>query len=305
MMVRFLALIVLLAPSAWAALIPDVRAAIAQGNWTLAEKHIADHRAAGGITPEVLEAHSWLGRGAQAAKLWDKAAAYAAETRRLSLSELKQRPLDAEPRLPIALGASIEVQAHVMAARNERTGAVYFLEKELAAWRDTSIRTRIQKNIHLLSLEGKPLPPLEMKNHLGAPPPSAAGLKGKPLLLFFWAHWCGDCKYQAPILARLQKEYGPQGLLIIGPTQRYGYIARGEDAPPAEELKYIDQVRQQHYGSVAGMTAPVSEENFKNFGCSTTPTLMLVDRAGIVRMYHPGKMPYEELAPRVSAVVGK
>jgi hypothetical protein len=51
------------------------------------------------------------------------------------------------------------------------------------------------------------------------------------------------------------------------------------------------------------MAVPVSEENFKSWGCSTTPTLALIDRGGVVRLYHPGRMSYEELAPKVAAIV--
>jgi len=51
------------------------------------------------------------------------------------------------------------------------------------------------------------------------------------------------------------------------------------------------------------MTVPVSEENFKAWGASTTPTLALIDRLGIVRLYNPGKLSYEELAPKVAAIV--
>jgi thioredoxin-related protein len=50
------------------------------------------------------------------------------------------------------------------------------------------------------------------------------------------------------------------------------------------------------------MSVPVSEETFRNYGASTTPTIVLADRAGIVRLYHPGKMTYEELAGRVAEV---
>ncbi|MEX2264292.1 MAG: TlpA disulfide reductase family protein [Bryobacteraceae bacterium] len=286
-------------------IIADVRAAIAQRDFSLGEKHITDYRSRGGVTPEMLAALSWLGRGALAEKQFDKADAYAAETRKLALSELKKRPLDAEAHLPIALGASIEVQAHVMDGRGERGEAVSFLKRELEAWRDTSIRTRIQKNIHLLSLEGKPAPALELAEWVGEKPVPVEKLKGNAVLLFFWAHWCGDCKGQAPVLAQLQSAYGKKGLIVMGPTQRYGYTARGEDAAPEMEKPYIDSIRRQFYSSVADMRTPVSEENFKNFGVSTTPTLVLIDRKGIVRLYHPGKMPYQALAPHVEAALGR
>ena len=302
MLSRLLGLILLLGPAVSAGILSEVRAAIARNDLAAGEALIAKYRAERGVTAEMLEALSWLGRGALASKQYDKADDYAARTRKLALQALKSRPLDADNNLPIALGASIEVQAQVMAARGERAGAVDFLRGELKRWHDTSIRTRIQKNINLLSLEGKPAPPLELKEHLGANPPALASLKGKPVLLFFWAHWCPDCKQEAPVLARLKSEH--PDLAILGPTQRYGYVARGLEAPPAEELKYIDKVRREQYGAVPDMPAPVSEENFKNYGASTTPTLVLIDRAGMVRLYHPGKMTYEELAAKVRAIMG-
>jgi thioredoxin-related protein len=43
------------------------------------------------------------------------------------------------------------------------------------------------------------------------------------------------------------------------------------------------------------MPAPVSEENFRNYGASTTPTLVLIDRNGIVKMFHPGNLSLPEL----------
>jgi thiol-disulfide isomerase/thioredoxin len=304
MFFRLLAVAFLAVSAAFGSIVGDVRAAIARNDFTSGERLIAEYRATNGVTPEMVEAHSWMGRGALAAKQYDKAEVYAVETRKLSLEQLKKRPLDAERHLPIALGASIEVQAQVMAARGARSEAVAFLRRELEIYRNTSIRTRIQKNINLLSLEGRPAPPLEMKEYLGPKPVPLASLKGKVLVLFFWAHWCGQCKAQAPILARLESEFGDKGLLVIGPTQRYGYATRGEDATPAEELRHIEQVRRQYYSALSDMPVPVSDDNFKTYGCSTTPTLLLVDRQGIVRMYHPGRMPYEELAARIAALAG-
>lgn len=277
------------------ALVPDIRRAISADDFGKAERLIAEYRSANGITPEMLEAYSWLGRGAFTFKRYDQAEKYAAATKSMAVAELAKRKLDAERALPIALGAAIEVQAQVLAARGQRDQAVHYLKQELNTYRDTSIRTRIQKNINLLSLEGKPVPALE---HF-----SAAAIRGKPALLFFWAHWCPDCKSMAPVLAKLKEEFGKQGLVLVAPTQTYGYAEKGREVPPAEEVRYIHQIRSEYYPALSASEMPVSAENFKNFGSSTTPTLVLVDRAGVVRLYHPGKMSFEELAPKVKETV--
>jgi len=298
------ALALLLGPAAPAqTLVREVRAAIGKGDYTQAEARIAKYRDASGVTSEMLEAQSWLGRAALAAKQLDRAESYAVETHKLALELLKTRRLDDDVRLPLALGAAIEVQAQVIGARGERGVAIEFLQRELRAYQGTSIRTRIQKNINLLSLEGQRAPDIEIREWLGSKPASLSSIKGRAVLLFFWAHWCGDCKYQAPILARLEREFGPQGLLLVGPTQRYGYVAGGQEAAPPDESRYIDEIRKRFYGDLPAMPVPVSEENFKRYGASTTPTLVLIDRQGLVRMYHPGRMPYEELAPRIEAVL--
>lgn len=296
---QVLVLLVLGAVPVWAQLVPEVRRAANAQDFARGEALLDAYRRVHGVTPEMILALSWMARGAQAAQAWEKAETYAAETRRLALEELKRRPLDAEPHLPTALGAAIEVRAHALAARRALADALTFLRVELKRWAGTSIRARIQKNVHLLSLTGKPAPPLDVREHLGEKPPSLEQLEGQPVILFFWAHWCADCKQQKLVLEQLQREYAAKGLVIVGPTRRYGYVAGGADATPEQEFRYIDEVRKTFYGSLQ-MAVPVSEENFNAWGCSSTPTVAILNRAGHVILYHPGRMPYEKLAPFVA-----
>ncbi len=291
------------APAATQSVIAEVRAAIAKGDFAGGEQTLATYRKARGTTPEALEALSWLGRGALAAKQLDQAEDYALQTYDLCVEALKTRKMDDEPRLPIAIGAAIEVRANVHAQRGALADAVHLLQEELATYRATSIRTRLQKNLNLLSLEGKPAPALDIAEYLGPKPASLASLKGKPVVVFFWAHWCPDCKAMSGTLEKLLAAYRAQGLTVVSPTQRYGYVASRKTALPAEETPYIERTRAEFYGWMAKESLPLSDENFKNYGASTTPTVVLIDRAGIVRLYHPGQMTFDELEPLVKALV--
>jgi thiol-disulfide isomerase/thioredoxin len=286
-------------------LVNDVRGLISRHDFGGAEREVQTYRAQTGATSELAAALSWLARGALDARRYDQADWYAAETRKLALDLLRTHKLDGDRWLPTALGASIEVHAQVLAARGERPEAIAFLREQLALFNATSIHERIRKNMNLLTLEGKPAPPIEAQEWLGPRTASLASLRGHPVLLFFWAHWCPDCKAEAPVLAALKNTYGPQGLALVGPTRLYGYVAGGEEAAPAAEKQYIEQVRRRYYAALADMPVPVSAASFLAYGASTTPTLILIDAKGVVRFYHPGAVSEQELSVRIQALLAQ
>ncbi len=290
---------------AQADLIGDVRSQLAQNSFSAAESELKNYKSQHGVTPEYLEASSWMARAAASTKQWDQAAAYASETRRLCKQQLTKRKLDAEPHLPIALGAAYEVLAQEMAEKGQHAQAVSLLRSALARYGNTSIRARLQKNLNLLALVGQPAPPLQVTQYLGPKPPTPSALKGSPVLLFFWAHWCVDCKAEVPVIARLRQEFAPAGLVVIGPTQLYGYAAQGADATPEQERAYIESVRARYYASLQDMPVPLSKQNFNAYGASTTPTLVVLNRAGQVAMYHPGALSYDELRNAVQKAVAR
>ncbi|MGC1371251.1 MAG: TlpA disulfide reductase family protein [Candidatus Sulfotelmatobacter sp.] len=289
----------------WANVVDQVRIALAQNNFSAADSYLNSYRAQAGITPEYVEAYSWMARAALDAGQYDQATAYAKQTEDLAVAQLKQHPLDSEPHLPVALGAALEVRAQVLAARGERTQAATLLRTALRTYGNTSLRPRLQKNLNLLSFQGRPAPALRSEEFLGSKPPALVQLKGKPVLLFFWAHWCADCKAEAPIITQLRSEFASQGLKVIGPTMLYGYTAQVMNASPSDELQYIDAVRHRFYAGLLDMPVPISKYNFDVYGASTTPTLVLLDRAGKVAMYHPGAMRYEDLKAEIEKVAAR
>lgn len=65
------------------------------------------------------------------------------------------------------------------------------------------------------AMKGKSAPDFELKS-LEGKTVKLSDFHGKAVLLNFWATYCGPCKVEMPWLVELQKEYGPEGLQIIG-----------------------------------------------------------------------------------------
>ena len=54
-------------------------------------------------------------------------------------------------------------------------------------------------------------------------------------------------------------------------------------------------MRDTFYAFLRDEAVPLDEANHRRYGVSSTPTLALVDRAGLVRLYYPGQMPEADL----------
>jgi thiol-disulfide isomerase/thioredoxin len=199
--------------------------------------------------------------------------------------------------------AAIERRASVMVEQGARSEAVHFLQTELAASGSAAIHDQIRGMVDRVSLEGHPAPRLETRLRVGPRVPSVADLKGKVVVLFFWAHWCPECKAESPSVGKLLAKYRSQGLAIVAPTERYGYVEGGRPAAPDKELRYIIQVRDTHYGFLHNEPVPVSEAIYKEYGVTTVPMHVLVDRQGVIRLYQPGRMSEEALEAAIKKLL--
>lgn len=267
-----------------------VVSALQQGDLESARALARQSRRLNGDTPEALEAFSWLARGEAAAGNLAEATKDAEEIEHAAQTSLATRKLDSEPHLPLALGAAYEVRADVLNREQKRSEALQLLRSGMVKWRGTSLVDRFQKNINLLTLQGKPMPLLREADWIGTKPRVTGTWRGKVTLLFFWAHWCLDCKAEAPVIARLAQELEPKGLVVIAPTRLYGYTADDENASPAQEKAFVQKVFDRYYADIPNVQVPLDAGNFERFGASTTPTIVLIDRRGIVQLYHPGVM---------------
>jgi thiol-disulfide isomerase/thioredoxin len=278
-------------------LVRTVRFKLSAGDLATGEAAASEYKREHGVDAEYLGAVGWLARGAMMLGKTDNAWAYVVEVRR----EIPEEKAG----LTTALGAAIETEGRLRAQRDGRGSALRFLESEYVRARDTELRCRIRKNVNLLSLEGQPAPEFAVAEHAGAAPQRLADLKGRPALLFLWAHWCGDCRAQAPILGRVLEKYRPRGLAVVAPTRLFGTGDEDKPASPAEEKVHIEKVWKEFYGMLDGVSAPIDTETMVRYGVSSNPTLVLVDRKGLVRLYTPTRMSETELSRRIEELLAE
>jgi len=117
---------------------------------------------------------------------------------------------------------------------------------------------------------GSPLPEFSLTDLRGHPVRSA-DLRGKVVLIDFWATWCGPCKKEMPGYQQLLDRYGPKGFAVIG--LKFDTMKDTED--PAQFAKRLG-IR---YPLV--VASDTVKETFG--GIDGLPTTLLYDRQGVLR----------------------
>jgi len=108
---------------------------------------------------------------------------------------------------------------------------------------------------------------------------SLSGLRGKVVLLDFWATWCAGCKEEMPWFIEFQKKYERQGLASVG-------VALDDEG--WEKVRPYLRDHPVNYPIVVADAAFAAK-----YGITGLPTTLLIDRRGHVAEVHVGKVEKE------------
>jgi len=123
-----------------------------------------------------------------------------------------------------------------------------------------------------------------------------SALKGKIVVLDFWAVWCGPCTDSMPFFQKLQDTYRTEGLEVVG-------LHVNDRMPPADEVKEFLEELGIRYRNVVSTT-----EVDDSYLVYAMPTTYVLDRNGVVRKRHIGFNPKtapERIEGEVKALLGR
>ncbi|HMY14720.1 MAG TPA: TlpA disulfide reductase family protein [Polyangium sp.] len=116
-----------------------------------------------------------------------------------------------------------------------------------------------------------------------------SGYKGHPVVLDFWATWCGPCTLQAPILDRIARRYEKQGLVVLGVNV---------DDPPE-----IARAHAKRQGLSYPIVMDTVRDGSRKYGVEKLPSLVVIDREGRVIKYMSGLVDEASLDEVISSTL--
>jgi|GEM_PF-877145 len=195
-------------------------------------------------------------------------------------------------------------EAYARLGRRAEAEAVISKAREQFKSQPELIR-RLELKMRSGALIGSAAPEIEADDWVGSGPVSLASLRGKVVMLDFFAWWCRPCIAAFSHVRGLKEKYGPGGLEIIGLTTYQGAYETEPDLKPEQELARMrDQFRVNHQ-----ITWPFGiareKRNERAYNVTAIPHVVLVDKKGVIRYINVGAGSYQALEEQIKQLLAE
>ena len=139
---------------------------------------------------------------------------------------------------------------------------------------------------------GQAAPPFRLEK-FGGGSISSSELKGKVVMLDFWATWCGPCISEMPVLLKLASEYEQKGVV---------FLAANRDDPSIAKVQ-VGMFIDQRAPALARYAAFADDGTADAYSVSAIPTMVLIDRKGQLHASYLGAASERAWRARIEEVL--
>ena len=163
------------------------------------------------------------------------------------------------------------------------------------------------------ALIGAKAAPLKVDHWVSGTPLTDDGLKGKVVLLDFFAVWCRPNIETFPELAKWREKYGDKDFAVVSLTRYYNYqwddriqgpreATKNKEVPQETEREMLQKFAESH-GLKHSLGAQADGELHDYYGVTAVPQIVIIDREGLIRFIRTGG--HAENFPEIAEVLDK
>ncbi len=157
------------------------------------------------------------------------------------------------------------------------------LKKGIAETKDPGTKKYLENTMGQIDYYGKPAFSISAGTWLNSSPLKINDLKGKVVIISFWAPWCPGCRELTPTLVELYNNHKDKGLMIIGYTRFYGrYEDDRKDFGKVTKEEELDHIKKYLERKKVSYPIAITEDknDYTTYKIAALPTLVLIDKNG-------------------------
>ncbi len=178
-----------------------------------------------------------------------------------------------------------EMKVDILLAAGEKTKAMALLDDLIAKADGNAVRSLNAKKTRS-TLVGQTAPDFTASHTINGEFKGLEALKGKVVIVDFFAHWCGPCINSFPDMRQMYADLHSQGLEVVHVTRFYGYYGSERDITPEVEHGKCREFVAKH--ELPWTVVHVDPKVFDSYGVTAIPTVALVNAEGKVEQFKIG-----------------